>query len=70
MSDNGPGIPEALREKVFEPFYSHHTTDRFGKKGNGIGLATVKNLVERMGGQISLRNNTHGGSLFRISIPI
>lgn len=70
VSDNGPGIPEALREKVFEPFYSHHNTDRFGKKGNGIGLATVKNLVERMGGKITLRNNAHGGSLFRIFIPI
>jgi signal transduction histidine kinase len=70
VSDNGPGIPEAIREKVFEPFYSHHTTDRFGKKGNGIGLATVKNLVERMGGRITLRNNAHGGSLFRIFIPI
>lgn len=70
ISDNGPGIPEALREKVFQPFYTHHITDRFGKKGNGIGLATVKNLVERMGGRIALRNNAFGGSLFRISIPI
>jgi signal transduction histidine kinase len=70
VSDNGPGIPEALREKVFEPFYSHHATDRFGKKGNGIGLATVKNLVERLGGRISLKNNSLGGSLFRITIPI
>jgi signal transduction histidine kinase len=70
VSDNGPGIPEALREKVFEPFYAHHSADRFGKKGNGIGLATVKNLVERMGGRISLRNNSLGGSLFLISIPI
>lgn len=69
VSDNGPGIPESIRDKVFEPFYSHHTTDRFGKRGNGIGLATVKNLVERLGGKISLRNNSLGGSLFRITIP-
>jgi signal transduction histidine kinase len=70
ISDNGPGIPESIREKVFEPFFSYHGTDRFGKKGNGIGLATVKNLVERLDGRISLRNNSTGGSLFKILIPI
>jgi len=70
ISDNGPGIPESIREKVFEPFFSYHGTDRFGKKGNGIGLATVKNLVERLEGRISVRNNSRGGSLFKIIIPI
>jgi signal transduction histidine kinase len=70
VSDNGPGIPESIREKVFEPFFSYHGTDRFGKKGNGIGLATVKNLVERLEGRISLKNNSWGGSLFKIIVPI
>lgn len=70
VSDNGPGIPDELKDKVFEPFTSLKAQDRFGKKGNGIGLATVKNLTEKLGGRILLRNNPQGGSLFKLMLPV
>jgi len=70
VADNGPGIPEKYLESIFLPFQTFAGKDRFGKKGNGIGLATVKNIVERIGGMISVTSKEDGsGTIFIISIP-
>jgi signal transduction histidine kinase len=63
LSDDGPGISLADRNRVFDPFY---TTKR---AGTGLGLAIVKRTVERHGGKISVGDSPQGGARFEIRIP-
>lgn len=58
VEDSGPGIPDELKEQVFEPFFS--TKD----KGTGLGLASVYSVVERHGGTVSVDRSCHGGARF------
>ncbi|MDZ4137110.1 MAG: HAMP domain-containing sensor histidine kinase [Paracoccaceae bacterium] len=58
VSDTGPGIPEAERDKVFDLFY-RIDANRTGD-GNGLGMALVKAIAERLGGRISLLDATPG----------
>ncbi len=65
VSDNGPGIPEEIRSRLFEPFV--------GTKGgghSGLGLSIVHSLVEAMGGRITCEGNPQGGTTFRIRLPL
>ncbi|MFH1686193.1 MAG: ATP-binding protein [bacterium] len=64
FSDDGPGIPEAVREEVFKPFY---TTK---ESGTGLGLSTVHRAVVDMGGTVEVGASDTGGAEFRISIPM
>ncbi len=66
VEDNGPGIPEKYRERVFLLFQTLSNSDRFGQKGTGIGLNTVKTLCERLNGRVELHSATGEGSLFRV----
>lgn len=68
ICDNGPGIPAANQVKVFEIFETMGGDDRFGQKGNGIGLATVKKLIETMGGEIELSSEVGKGACFNFFI--
>jgi signal transduction histidine kinase len=64
VSDEGPGIPEEIRESFFEPFVTH------GKRsGTGLGTAIAKTLVEAHGGSIELTADSLGAT-FLITIPI
>lgn len=65
IADNGPGINEAIGNKMWEPFYS---TRRRGT-GMGLGLSIVKSIVSRLGGTIRYQNNVWGGATFRIEFP-
>ncbi|MFZ6771643.1 sensor histidine kinase [Undibacterium sp. SXout7W] len=58
IEDNGPGIPDTEREKVFEPFYRSTTTSAVNPGGTGLGLCIVRDIVVLHGGQILLRNAT------------
>ena len=58
VEDNGPGIPEAEREKVFEPFYRSITTSAVNPGGTGLGLCIVRDIAVLHGGQIALQNAT------------
>lgn len=63
VSDSGPGLPEELREKVFEPFM----TTKAG--GTGLGLSISQTLVQRYGGTLSAERNAARGETFRIVLP-
>ncbi len=63
--DHGPGIPEQERESVFDVFVRGSTAGSI--QGTGIGLATVRKIVERFNGKLSLKETTGGGCTFQIS---
>ena len=64
VSDSGPGVPENLREKVFEPFFSTRA------KGSGLGLAFVKKVISLHQGKIEVGPSSElGGAKFTIAIP-
>lgn len=65
VSDNGPGIPEALLHRVFDPFY---TTKEPGK-GTGLGLAISSRLVEDMRGKLTLESSERG-TTFTVHLPL
>lgn len=68
IKDNGPGISQVDQNKIFKLFTRVANTDKFGQPGNGIGLATVKKIVKKMGGAISINSELGHGSTFRFSI--
>jgi len=72
IKDNGPGIPESKFETIFELFKTLGTKDRFNKAGSGIGLATVKKLVESAQGSIVVTSelNSFTKFLFSLKKPI
>ncbi len=65
VSDTGTGVPPAIRDRIFEPFF---TTKEVGK-GTGQGLATVRTIVERHGGSITLDTEMGLGSTFTVRVP-
>ena len=69
VSDNGPGIPAEEQEKVFEIFYVRQPFDRYGEFNTGIGLATVKRLIEEMEGEISIDSADGEGTIVSFSLP-
>lgn len=65
VSDEGPGLPEKIRERLFEPFVTTHTGRR------GLGLALAKHYIETMGGTIEAANNDPGpGACFMVKLPL
>lgn len=68
ITDNGIGIPADKMDSIFELFSTVGNLDRQGKKGNGIGLSTVKKLVEKLGGTISVESKLGEGTSFHFSI--
>jgi signal transduction histidine kinase len=66
--DNGPGIPDGDQLKIFQIFKVLAPKDRFGESGNGIGLATVKRITEKMGGTISIESDKGEGCRFTFSL--
>ena len=65
VSDNGHGVPEPIRMRLFEPFVSH------GKEnGTGLGLTIVDKIVEDHGGHVTVESTSASGTVFLISIPL
>jgi nitrogen fixation/metabolism regulation signal transduction histidine kinase len=64
ISDNGKGIDEAVKDKVFEPKFTTKTS------GMGLGLPMVKNIIETYNGTISFTSETNKGTTFIITLPI
>jgi signal transduction histidine kinase len=69
VCDRGPGVPPELHERIFEPFYRlPGATERDG--GVGLGLALVKSIVNRHGGQVACENRPEGGACFVVLLPL
>ncbi|WP_405252910.1 ATP-binding protein [Dokdonia sp. Asnod3-C12] len=68
VKDNGTGIPEDKQEIIFDLFKTTGTKDRNGRQGSGMGLATVRKLVEGLGGAISVSSVVGEGSIFTFTI--
>lgn len=68
IQDNGPGIHPSIHEKIFDLFAVHASSDKFGKKGNGIGLATVKKIIAQQGGTIHVESEVGHGTRFVFTI--
>jgi len=65
VEDNGPGIAEVVREKLFAPFVS------YGKEnGTGMGLTVVQKIVQDHGGEVVVERTSATGTTFRISMPL
>ena len=65
VEDNGPGVPEELRERIFEPFFSTK-----GEQGNGLGLWISSEIARLHGGTLTVHVGSSGGALFRLALPI
>jgi two-component system nitrogen regulation sensor histidine kinase NtrY len=63
VTDDGPGIPPAEREKLFMPYYSTK------RRGSGLGLAIVRRIVAEHGGTIEAGDNEPRGTKFTIELP-
>lgn len=71
VSDNGPGIPEGLRDQIFDRFVRNSGPgDRAGRKGTGLGLAIVKAISEGHGGTATVGASPSGGAEFTIRLPL
>jgi signal transduction histidine kinase len=64
LSDNGPGIPESIQEKVFQPFFSTK------EEGTGLGLAIATRIIEDHGGRLALASREGEGTTFIITLPL
>ena len=68
VADRGPGVPEDMRERIFEPFFrlpGH--AEREG--GVGLGLALVRQIAQRHGGRVEVQGREGGGSVFVLTLP-
>ncbi|EAQ23373.1 ATP-binding protein, partial [Roseovarius sp. 217] len=66
VSDNGPGVPEAELEQVFEPFFRLEKSRSRETGGTGLGLSIARTIVRAHGGEVALTNRTEGGLLVTV----
>jgi len=64
VGDEGPGIPEELRDRIFDPYFTTR------HEGTGLGLAIVKKIVLQHGGEIAAGAHPDGGASFAIALPL
>lgn len=70
VADNGPGIPDEKKEKIFEMFYTekHEVVD--GRRGMGLGLSLCRSIINAHGGTILVLDRPGGGTIFRFTLPV
>ncbi|OHD56875.1 MAG: hypothetical protein A2Y33_09850 [Spirochaetes bacterium GWF1_51_8] len=68
ISDNGQGIPDDIRDKIFDPFFS--TKERDSIKGRGLGLSVVYGTIQRFHGAIDFESFKDKGTVFNIYLPV
>ena len=70
VSDTGAGIPAAAQAYIFEPFRQADSSITYENRGSGLGLSITKQLVELMGGHITLNSAIGQGSVFTVVLPL
>jgi two-component system osmolarity sensor histidine kinase EnvZ len=69
VEDDGPGIPEALREAVFQPFFRIDTARRRQTGGTGLGLSIARDIILGHGGELSIESGRRGGARLVLRLP-
>ena len=74
VADTGPGIPEAIKDRLFEPFATHRPDPGDGseageRKGTGLGLCICRDLIRNAGGTIGVESEPGKGAKFQIVLP-
>jgi signal transduction histidine kinase len=69
IADHGIGIPRSQHERIFEKFHRLDPSLSRGVGGTGLGLYITHELVNRMGGRISVRSQPGHGTTFRVELP-
>jgi len=69
VHDDGPGIPEALLERVFDPFFRLDPSRSRDTGGTGLGLGLARNIARAAGGDLTLRNHPGGGLEASLTLP-
>jgi signal transduction histidine kinase len=69
ITDNGSGISGDVLSTIFDIFKTGNTQDRFGNLGTGVGLSTVKRLIDRVNGSITIDSKVNQGTTVHFSIP-
>ena len=65
ITDNGPGIPDDIKEKIFQPFFTTKPTGQ----GTGLGLSMAYDIVKAHGGELMVQSTEGEGSEFIIQLP-
>ena len=65
VSDNGPGIPDDIQDKIFQPFFTTKPTGQ----GTGLGLSLSYDIIKAHGGELSVKSNPGEGTAFTIKLP-
>ncbi len=66
VSDNGPGIPDSIKDKIFQPFFTTKPTGQ----GTGLGLSLSYDIVKAHGGELRVESKEGEGTLFSIQLPL
>ena len=69
VADNGAGIPDAEKEKIFQMFYTGSCAVADSRRSLGLGLSLCKSIIEAHGGQISVKDNLPAGTVFQFTLP-
>ena len=70
FDDDGPGIPDKMKNKIFTPFFKIDSSRNLNHIGSGLGLSISKQIVSKMGGRIIVQNSKLGGSSFSVILPL
>jgi signal transduction histidine kinase len=70
VSDSGIGIPDSAKGHLFEEFYRAPNARECEERGTGLGLAIVWDLVQRLGGTISVQSEEGRGTVFTVLLPL
>jgi two-component system sensor histidine kinase RpfC len=70
VTDTGSGVPDAMKARIFEPFYQ--TSDGLVRRhdGTGLGLHIVRSICQQLGGRVAVGDNPGGGSVFTAALPL
>jgi two-component system sensor histidine kinase ChvG len=68
VEDQGPGVPEEHRQRIFDRFFTYRPNDGRAREHTGLGLSIVKTVVERYGGSVALVDSSPDGAAFEVRL--